>query len=131
MRLISIATNGCRSGFGVAVVIDAAASLGTADADGHGFGADAPFPIVFSMHATKPFATSEGGLIHCGDAATIERLRAMANFGFGAPRTATLPGLNAKLPEVLAVMARAKLDGFDAVSDQRAAVAKGLSRSRG
>ncbi len=117
--------------FGVAVVIDAAASLGTADANGRGFGAGAPFPIVFSMHATKPFATSEGGLIHCGDAATIERLRAMANFGFGAPRTATLPGLNAKLPEVLAVMARAKLDGFDAVSDRRQAVADAYREAAG
>lgn len=109
---------------GVAVVIDAAASLGTTNADGTGFGAGAPFPVVFSMHATKPFATAEGGLVHCGDAATIERLRAMANFGFERPRTATLPGLNAKLPEVLAVMARAKLAGFAEVTRRRSAVAE-------
>lgn len=108
---------------GVAVVIDAAASLGTSDAAGTGFGTDAPFPVVFSMHATKPFATAEGGLIHCGDAATIERLRAMANFGFEQPRTASLPGLNAKLPEVLAVMARAKLAEFDEVIRRRSLVA--------
>ncbi len=43
--------------FGVAVVVDAAASLGTTDASGVGFGAGAPFPVVFSMHATNPFAT--------------------------------------------------------------------------
>jgi dTDP-4-amino-4,6-dideoxygalactose transaminase len=110
--------------YGVAVVIDAAASLGTTDADGLGFGAGAPFPIVFSMHATKPFATAEGGLIHCGDATTIERLRTMANFGFGRPRTATLPGLNAKLPEVLAVLARAKLAGFAETMRRRSAVAQ-------
>jgi dTDP-4-amino-4,6-dideoxygalactose transaminase len=107
---------------GVAVVVDAAASLGTL----HGavnFGAGAPFPVVFSMHATKPFATAEGGLIHCGDRATIARLRAMTGFGFGAPRTATMPGLNAKLPEVIAVMARARLKGFDALMERREAVA--------
>ncbi|WP_375287512.1 DegT/DnrJ/EryC1/StrS family aminotransferase [Sphingomonas sp.] len=109
---------------GLAVVIDAAASLGTTDAEGGGFGAGAPFPVVFSMHATKPFATAEGGLVHCGDAATIERLRAMANFGFERPRTATLPGLNAKLPEVLAVMARAKLAEFAEVTRRRTAVAE-------
>ena len=109
--------------FGVAVVIDAAASIGTTNADGRGFGAGAPFPVVFSMHATKPFATAEGGLIHCGDAGTIARLRAMANFGFERPRSASLPGLNAKLPEVLAVMARAKLCGFADVTARRTAVA--------
>ncbi len=105
--------------YGVAVVIDAAASLGTTDAQGVGFGAGAPFPVVFSMHATKPFATAEGGLIHCADADRIERLRAMANFGFTAPRTATLPGLNAKLPEAMAVMAQARLDDFGRVARHR------------
>lgn len=109
---------------GVAVVIDAAASLGTTDAAALGFGAAAPFPVVFSMHATKPFATAEGGLVHCADRATIERLRAMANFGFERPRTASLPGLNAKLPEVLAVMARAKLAEFDDVIARRTLVAE-------
>lgn len=107
---------------GLAIVIDAAASLGTRDADGVHFGAGAPFPVVFSMHATKPFATAEGGLVHCGDAALIERLRAAANFGFTQPRTATVPGLNAKLPEVLAVLARARLVDFDAVCSARDAV---------
>ena len=105
--------------FGVAVVIDAAASLGTTDATGLGFGAGAPFPVVFSMHATKPFATQEGGLIHCADEDRIERLRAMANFGFTAPRTATLPGLNAKMPEAMALVAQARLDDFARVSRHR------------
>lgn len=104
---------------GVAVVIDAAASLGTTDAQGVGFGAGAPFPVVFSMHATKPFATAEGGLIHCADADRIERLRAMANFGFTAPRTATLPGLNAKLPEAMAVVAQSRLNDFARVARHR------------
>lgn len=106
--------------FGVGVVVDAAASLGTLDDAGKGFGAGVPFPVVFSMHATKPFSVAEGGLIHSGDAALIERLRRMASFGFGEPRSATGPGVNAKLPEVIAVMARAKLAGFDAVCAHRA-----------
>ena len=108
---------------GVKVVIDAAASLGTTDADGLGFGAGAPFPVVFSMHATKAFAVAEGALIHCGDRDTIERLRAMANFGFAGARSATLPGLNAKLPEVLAAIANAQLERFDAVCAAREQVA--------
>ena len=107
---------------GVGVVVDAAASLGTRDAGGGGFGAGAPFAVVHSMHATKTFSVAEGGLIHSGDTDLIARLRAMTNFGFEANRSATLFGLNAKLPEVLAVMARAKLAEIDTVCDQRAAL---------
>ena len=107
---------------GVGVVIDAAASLGTLDEGGAGFGTGAPFATVYSMHATKTFAVAEGGLIHSGDTRLIDRLRAMTNFGFEAGRSATLPGINAKLPEVIAVMARAKLAEIDAVCDHRAAL---------
>ncbi|TPG13471.1 aminotransferase DegT [Sphingomonas koreensis] len=106
----------------VGVVIDAAASLGTIDDAGRGFGSGAPFTTVFSMHATKTFAVAEGGLIHSGNASVIDALRAMTNFGFEAGRSATLPGINAKLPEVIAVMARAKLAEIDAVCDHRAAI---------
>ena len=44
----------------------------------------------------------------------------LANFGFDGARSATLPGLNAKLPEILAVMARARLAEIDTVCDARA-----------
>lgn len=113
--------------YDVGVVVDAAASLGTIDAVGRGFGTGAPFAIVYSMHATKTFAVAEGGLIHCGDADRIASLRAMANFGFdpsgsSGARSATLPGINAKLPEVIALMARAKLTEIDAVCEARAAI---------
>lgn len=108
----------------LAVVIDAAASLGSLDGEGRGFGTDAPFPVVYSMHATKTFATSEGGIVHCADTATIETLRAMANFGFVAPRTASLPGLNAKLAEVPALIAIEKLREIDAVAAHREALAE-------
>jgi dTDP-4-amino-4,6-dideoxygalactose transaminase len=106
----------------VGVVIDAAASLGTIDDAGRGFGTGAPFAIVYSMHATKTFAVAEGGLVYSGDARLVDQLRSMINFGFEAGRTATLPGINAKLPEVIALMARAKLGEIDAVCDKRAAI---------
>ena len=105
---------------GVKVVVDAAASLGSRMPDGANFGAGAPMAIVYSMHATKTFATGEGGLVHSGDAQLIEDLRAMANFGFGAPRSATMPGLNAKLSEVAGVSAAAKLLDIDRIADHRA-----------
>ncbi len=104
---------------GVGVVIDAAASLGALDADGRQFGAGEPFAVVYSMHATKVFATAEGGLVHSGDAGLIEALRRMSNFGFAGGRSAEGPGFNAKLPEVLGLVARAKLDEIEAVAAHR------------
>ena len=106
----------------IGVVVDAAASLGTIDAGGQGFGAGAPFPIVYSLHATKTFAVAEGGLIHCGDVTLIDELRAMANFGFAGSRSATVPGMNAKMSELVAAMARVKLDQLDDVAGRRAEI---------
>lgn len=113
----------------VAVVVDAAAALGTRDAEGRGFGAGAPFPIVYSMNVTKPFSVAEGALVHCADHDTIARLRAMAGFGFAGGRSAVMPGLNAKMPEAIALLARAKLATIDADIAARAAVAEAY-RSR-
>ncbi len=108
--------------YGVGVVIDAAASLGSLDAQGRGFGTGARFACVFSMHATKTFATAEGGLVYSTDEDRIWALRRMQNFGFGAPRTATQQGINAKLPEILGLLALTKLQDIDAVADHRAAL---------
>lgn len=103
----------------VGIVVDAAASLGSMDAQGRGFGAGFPHAIVYSMHATKTFATGEAGVIHCGDGARLSRLRSMGNFGFGRPREATMPGLNAKLTEVGSLLGLAKLDRFEQVVQHR------------
>jgi dTDP-4-amino-4,6-dideoxygalactose transaminase len=104
---------------GIPVVIDAAASLGSIGADGRAFGAGCPHPLVFSMHATKSFATAEAGVIYCADAARIATLRMMGNFGFGEPRTATMPGLNSKLGEVSALLGLAKLGEFERITTHR------------
>lgn len=101
------------------VVVDAAASLGTLDDAGRGFGLGFPGAVVFSMHATKLFATAEGGVVHSGDEARIDRLRAMSDFGFGPDRVATGPGLNAKLSEVGALLGLAKLDELERVVAHR------------
>ncbi len=105
---------------GVPVVVDAAASLGTVSAGGLGFGAGFPGSVVFSMHATKSFAAGEGGVIHSADEALVGRLRAMSNFGFGQPRTATMPGINAKMSEVSALVASLRLGGYEAIVSRRA-----------
>jgi dTDP-4-amino-4,6-dideoxygalactose transaminase len=107
----------------VAVVVDAAASLGTIDSHGRAFGAGAPFAVVYSMHATKTFATAEGGVIHSGDQALIAKLRAMGNFGFENSRIAVMAGLNSKLSEIGALMALHKLPGFAELVEHRAGLA--------
>lgn len=116
---------------GVGIVVDAAASLGAIDAEGKAFGAGEPFAVVYSMHATKVFATAEGGVIHSGDASLVEALRRMTNFGFAGGRSAEGPGFNAKLPEVLGVLAAEKLKEIDRIADHRAALDAAYRRHLG
>lgn len=110
--------------YGVPVVVDAAASLGSVDDAGLGFGAGFSGPLVYSMHATKTFSTLEGGLIYADDQALVARLRTMGNFGFGEPRIATMPGLNSKLNEVCALVALAKLQELPGLVAWRATLAQ-------
>ncbi len=110
------------SQLGIPVVVDAAASLGTFDAHGLGFGSGFAGSVVFSMHATKPFAVGEGGLIYSSDPDRIARLRVMSNFGFGEARSATMAGLNAKLSEVGALLGRLRLADFKRISAHRTAL---------
>ncbi len=105
---------------GVPVVVDAAASLGTFDVHGRGFGSGFGGSVVFSMHATKSFAVGEAGLIYSADPDRIARLRTMSSFGFGEPRSATMPGLNGKLSEVGALQGRLRLAGYDRITAHRA-----------
>ncbi len=109
--------------YGVAVVVDAAASLGSKTAQNRQFGRGSTIPIVYSMHATKTFATAEGGLIHSTDIDAIKDMRLMCNFGFGEPRAATMPGLNAKLTEVGALLASERLAGLEAIVRRRSELA--------
>ena len=104
---------------GIPLVVDAAASLGSLDADGNAFGNASRYPLVFSMHATKTFATAEAGLVYCTDRALIAALRAMGNFGFGQPRAATMPGLNSKLSEVSALLGVEKLRDLESIAEHR------------
>jgi dTDP-4-amino-4,6-dideoxygalactose transaminase len=112
----------------IGVVIDAAASLGTLNSDGTAFGEGFPHAIVYSMHATKTFSTFEGGIVHCGDEARLDRLRSMANFGFNVERETKMPGLNAKLSEIGALLGLAKLEEFDSVSAHRGQLADAYRR---
>lgn len=104
---------------GVPVVVDAAASLGSLLPDGKHFGAGSRLPLVFSMHATKLFATTEGGVVYAADRDLIADIRAMSNFGFDKDRNVVLPGLNAKVPEFVALQALLKLRELHAIIRKR------------
>jgi dTDP-4-amino-4,6-dideoxygalactose transaminase len=111
------------SQLGVPVVVDGAASLGSFDAQGRGFGSGFAGSVVYSMHATKSFAVGEAGLIYSADKDRIARLRTMSSFGFGEPRTATMAGLNGKLSEVTALLGRLRLRNYDSITQYRAQLA--------
>jgi dTDP-4-amino-4,6-dideoxygalactose transaminase len=108
--------------YGIPVVVDAAAALGTLCEDGRAFGTGYRNPIVFSMHATKAFATAEAGVIYCNDREVSRELRSMTNFGFYESRASLMPGLNGKLNEIIALMALLKLPHFEASIEHRAAI---------
>lgn len=115
---------------GVPVVVDAAAAFEQL--------LDAParlpdgLPLALSFHATKAFATGEGGaVIWCcreGQARVVQ----IANFGFRNAREAQTVGLNGKLSEYHAAVGHAMLDDLPArraaharVAGQYAALAAG------
>jgi dTDP-4-amino-4,6-dideoxygalactose transaminase len=99
---------------GIPVVIDAASSLGSYDADDVPFGQGFTGTVIYSLHATKTFGIGEGALIYSADSGTIDSIRQMANFGFDERRESILPGLNGKLSEYAAAVALATLDVLEA-----------------
>jgi len=102
---------------GVPLVVDSAAGLGGRTAMGDQIG-HAGVCEVFSLHATKPFAVGEGGVV-LGDAEVIEAVRRASNFGL-ADGDVVGRGLNAKMDEFAASRSRAMLRRLDAEIEGRA-----------
>ncbi|WP_338663453.1 aminotransferase class I/II-fold pyridoxal phosphate-dependent enzyme [Pararoseomonas sp. SCSIO 73927] len=95
---------------GVPVIVDAAAAF-DALRDG-GPMAVGRAPVVVSLHATKSFGIGEGGAVLSRDAAWLERLRRLSNFGFLGSRDAVLAGTNAKMSEYAAAIGLAAMDAW-------------------
>ncbi|MGH9535590.1 MAG: DegT/DnrJ/EryC1/StrS family aminotransferase [Terriglobales bacterium] len=109
---------------GLPVVVDAAPAMG-AGPDGAQYGVGFSGPVVYSLHATKPFGLGEGGLVYSADADLIGRIRRDANFGFNAERAAEALGLNAKLSEYGAAVGLALLESLAQRRAARRRVADG------
>jgi dTDP-4-amino-4,6-dideoxygalactose transaminase len=108
---------------GLPLLVDSAAGLGSMDAAGAPLGRQGDAE-VFSMHATKPFAVGEGGLVTTRRPEVARRLRQIVQFGLDESRTLIgEPGLNGKMSEVHAAIGLAVLDDFDEIISHRRASA--------
>ncbi|MCL4798417.1 MAG: DegT/DnrJ/EryC1/StrS family aminotransferase [Burkholderiales bacterium] len=89
---------------GLPVVIDAAGAFGNQRAGRRAH-------VAFSLHATKALGAGEGGFVVSRDAALIERIRRLSNFGIDVSTgIVDRPGTNAKLSEYHAAVALAALE---------------------
>jgi len=96
---------------GIPVVIDGAASFESAS--------DAPkrylgeIPVMMSFHATKSFATGEGGCVATTDMDLASRTTQALNFGFYSARDSCTASTNGKMSEYHAAVGLAELDGWE------------------
>ncbi len=93
----------------------------------HAFGVEVNGKSIFdygdistcSLHATKLYHSSEGGLIFTKDPDLLKRLAYMRNFGFDGPEAFALLGLNGKNSEFHAAMGLANLPYISAIIQKR------------
>jgi dTDP-4-amino-4,6-dideoxygalactose transaminase len=110
---------------GIPVVIDGAASFDViAESPDPAIG---DVPLALSFHATKAFATGEGGAVVCTNPALVDRVGEALNFGLSVSRDSMAPSINGKLSEYHAAVGLAELDGWD---DKRRALHDVASRYR-
>jgi dTDP-4-amino-4,6-dideoxygalactose transaminase len=94
----------------IPVVIDGAASFDpAADKPDEFFGA---IPVVLSFHATKSYATGEGGAVATSDVELAARITQALNFGFYSARDSSSSSINGKMSEYHAAVGLAELDSW-------------------
>lgn len=93
---------------GVAVVIDAAASFEALLQNP--LGTIGSLPVALSFHATKAFATGEGGALVTRDDALSRAAFRSLNFGFLMERVSRAHSINGKMSEHHAAIGLASLD---------------------
>lgn len=97
---------------GIPVVIDGAASLESLAAQPAPFLGDVP--VSLSFHATKAFATGEGGAVVTTASDLREQVTQALNFGFYEQRESRSASINGKMSEYHAAVGLAELDGWPA-----------------
>lgn len=93
---------------GIPVVIDGAASFEALASDAGPFTGD--IPVSMSFHATKSFATGEGGCVATTNVSLAMRVIEALNFGFFERRESRTASINGKMSEYHAAVGLAELD---------------------
>lgn len=96
----------------------------------HAFGVEINGKSIFeygdistcSLHATKLYHSTEGGLIITTDADLLKKMAHMRNFGFDGPERFSELGINGKNSEFHAAMGLANLKYIDIIHKNRKAV---------
>jgi len=74
---------------------------------------------MFSFHATKLFHTFEGGMLSFKNRNLKKKLNYLKNFGFEGQFEVVMPGTNAKMNEIQALMGLAVLEYMDEIIKKR------------
>jgi dTDP-4-amino-4,6-dideoxygalactose transaminase len=123
---VSAAWSSAAEEWEIPLIVDSAAGFGTRG------GGPRPDAEVFSMHATKPLAVGEGGLLAFRDEDVAATVRVLINHGVGPDHQAVAVGLNGKLDEWHAATALAGLDRLPGnLARRRAAAALMRQNLRG
>lgn len=93
----------------------------------HAFGVEINGKSIFdygdistcSLHATKLYHSSEGGLVFTKNATLLKKLAYIRNFGFDGPENFAELGLNAKNSEFHAAMGLANLKYLEIIHEKR------------
>ena len=96
---------------GVPVVIDGAAMIDAMFSDPAA--CIGSIPVALSFHATKAFATGEGGAVVCASEALWKAAMQALNFGYDVDRLSKRPAINGKISEYHAAVGLAELDGWE------------------
>ncbi len=117
----------------IKVLFDSAPAFGT-KVDGRLSGSFGDAQI-FSFHATKAFATMEGGCVCSNDPVFMARVSSIRNFGLNANGDCEEPGFNGKMPEIAALIGIEQLKTFEEAAEVRrksvAIVRRGLEKLPG
>jgi len=106
---------------GVPLMVDAAHGLGT-EWHGRQVGSGG-LAQIFSLSPTKLVVGGEGGLVATDDDSLAEAVRVAREYGNDGHYGCAIPGLNARLPEISAILARASLARLPEVAARRRAAA--------
>jgi dTDP-4-amino-4,6-dideoxygalactose transaminase len=112
---------------GLMVVEDAAQALGAVDAAAEPVGRRADV-TTFSLYATKNITAGEGGVVMSPDASRVAAARRLRNHGGLLTYQHETIGLNYRMPEMAAALARSQLGDLETWTTDRRGQAAELHR---